>query len=271
MENQTTLPFPLDIQFFAKEDDTDTEDGKGDSDQIDDSEIEDGAGEGGEKEEDPAAKDGNDGKSKTQSRAENAYYAQKRREAEKAAKEKAEKENQDELQRKAYNKGFIAAIGGLNPYTKEPIEDDYDLEVYQEMKKLDDAGENPKEGIFKALRAKRSEAKKAIEESKEREKQAVEVANQNMKALKDAHPECDAAWFKKQYEENQSFKSLLAHGYTPLEAYDFLGMKSEKEKPESQRNSTPSSTTDGNANHKKGVSQMSVEEVDALIKKLDGR
>lgn len=267
MEKRNEFPYELDIQFFAED-----EEGQAKGDEaVDQSEVTDGTDEGGKGKEAPAAKDGDDGKSKAQSRTENAYYAQKRREAEKTAKEKAEKENQDELQRKAYNEGFIAAIGGLNPYTNEPIEDEYDLEVYREMKKLNDAGEDPKEGIFKAMRAKRTQAKKALQEEEERKKQGVEIANRNMKALKDAHPECDAAWFRKQYEENASFKSLLDHGYTPLEAYDFLKMKPEQKPEEKKRDSTPSSTTDGNGTQKKSVNQMTVDEVDALIRKLEGR
>jgi len=75
--------------------------------------------------------------SKRQSREDNRKYAEMRRE-----KERQEKERQ-EIERKAYRKGLIEAINGVNPYTNKKIEDDFDVEEYMTMREIEKDGLDP--------------------------------------------------------------------------------------------------------------------------------
>lgn len=91
---------------------------------------------------------------KAQSEKVNSYYAQKRREQEK--------------KEKTYNDGIREAIK-VNPYTNEVMNDDFDLQVYQEMKRLDDLGEDPLKGIAKAFSTYRRESETKIKQESERQ------------------------------------------------------------------------------------------------------
>ena len=98
-----------------------------------------------------------------------------------------------------------------------------------------------------------------------------QAAIDNMNALKEAHPECDTKWFKSQWETNPKFKSMLEHGYTPLEAYDLLGMKPEKkEEPPKPPQKTPSATPGGSKTSDKPISQMTADEYEEYCKKKYG-
>lgn len=144
------LRFPLDIQFFGEED----EDPNIDPAEVKDEELDEGEEEGQKGEE-------KDNKPAKQSQSQNAKYAQMRREAE--AKAKAEKEE-------AYRKGLIDGVK-VNPFTKEPIEDDYDLEIYQIQEELNQQGKDPVAELPREL-AKRKRDKA----NSEKEKAAQEIA-----------------------------------------------------------------------------------------------
>jgi hypothetical protein len=80
-----------------------------------------------------------------------AEFARKRREKE--AKEKAEKErlaHEEQLKKEAATKAELDLVK-TNPYTEEPIVDEYDLEVYKIQKKLEAEGKDPIKDLPKAL------------------------------------------------------------------------------------------------------------------------
>lgn len=86
-----------------------------------------------------------------------AEYARKRREKE--ATEKAEKERlarEERLKKEAATKAELDLVK-TNPYTEEPINDEYDLEVYKIQKKLEAEGKDPIKDLPKALAVKERE------------------------------------------------------------------------------------------------------------------
>ena len=107
---------------------------------------------------------------------ENANYAQIRRKAEEDANKKIESERQ-----KAFNEGKLEAFKGkLNPYTNKPITDLTDVEMYEEMYRLEQEGKDPINDLPEAIAAKEREKIKAIQEKKELEvktKQEIEDFN----------------------------------------------------------------------------------------------
>jgi len=211
----------------------------------------------------PPAQGGDDGQAVTQSRRTNAEFAQRRRNA-----EAAQRAAQERLRQEAFNQGKIAGIGGINPYTKEPIEDEEDLHVYDLMKQLDSEGKDPIAEFPKALRKERMarKAETAAEEAEtkkrqESERQAVEAVKAGIAALAKAHPEATFARFKELYSDDPQFKSFVLHGYTPLEAYELCHYHEKKpETEEAQRESTPSSVPSGTGTGTKPISQMSLDE-----------
>lgn len=196
------------------------------------------------------AKEGENPPKKVQDRQTNAEFAKRRREAEAAAKEKAEKENHQ-----AFVKGKIAGIGGTNPYTNQPIEDEADLHQYELMKQADEQGKDPKEAYFEMARKERIEEAKRKAEQEQKEKDGVELAKKNIAEFETSHPDAN---FKELYEGNAKFKTLLDKGFHPNEAYDFLGLKP---KAAPKPAPTPSSEQQGTAKGK-SVKEMSKTEFD---------
>lgn len=170
MENKETLiRFGLDIQFFAEENEEDpnNQNHQPDPNQVKEDEVEEEDENGGKK----------DSKPTKQSQSDNAKYAQQRREAE--AKAKADKEAREkELQRakeEGIRQGKIEALR-TNPYTEQPIEDDYDLEVYEIQKELDKQGKDPTKDLPRELARRRREKAKADKEKSEAEKKSKQEA-----------------------------------------------------------------------------------------------
>ena len=91
-----------------------------------------------------------------------ASQAEKRRQ-----REEREKEIREKIERESYRKGIVDAVGGVNPYTGEKIQDDADIDEYLLMKKLDKEGKDPIEDYAAAVKGeKREKAEKAKAESK---------------------------------------------------------------------------------------------------------
>ena len=270
METTKAYPFELEIQFFADgEEDETTEEVT--SEEVSDSEEADEAEEDESQETEevaPAVKADEDGGAKSRDRAKDAEYAKKRREAEKAAKEKAENENLERLKREAYDQGRIEGIGGVNPYTKQPIKTAYDLHLYDLMKESDKEGKNPLEDLPAKLALEQERAEKAkadeanrVEAEKKAAKERLDLANRNIDELGKTYPKLDRQWFAKAYQENKQFRTLLDHGFTPKQAVEFLGL--EKQQEAQPVAPTPSSVPDGNAKVK-----TASEDDDAFIKRM---
>ena len=110
---------------------------------------------------------------KTQSPEENSKYRQARIKAEKEAEKKIEA-----ARKEAYEQGLRQGkvdtyIGKQNPYTNKVIKDQYDVDEYLEMFKLDSEGQDPIDGYRELQKQKardEAEAKiKADEEAKQKE------------------------------------------------------------------------------------------------------
>lgn len=116
---------------------------------------------------------------KEQSREQRAMHAQKRREAEQRAREL------EEVKRRAKMEGLKEGLGGKNPYTDSPIEDDIDLQTYLTMKEIEKSGGDPVMDYAKYSATKRrEEAKAAAEKAKETNWYAADRAE-----FQKAHPE----------------------------------------------------------------------------------
>lgn len=106
-----------------------------------------------------------------QSKEENAKYANARRRAEEEAQKKIE-----QARKEAYEKGLEQGkiqsyIGKENPYTGQPIKDDYDVQEYLEMFELDSKGKDPISGYRELQKDKaRKEAEEKIK-AEEKQKQ----------------------------------------------------------------------------------------------------
>lgn len=106
-----------------------------------------------------------------QSNAENAKYANIRRKAQEDAKKQIE-----QARKEAYEKGLQQGkvqtyIGKENPYTGQPIKDEYDVQEYLEMFELDSKGKDPINGYRELQKDKaRKEAEEKIK-AEEKEKQ----------------------------------------------------------------------------------------------------
>ena len=96
---------------------------------------------------------------KVQSKEDNAEFARRRREQEKA-----------QAIKQAEEKAIIRALKGVNPYTNEPIKDSSDVEEYKTMLEIDEAGGDPIADYAKHLKDKTRQAHiKQSEEQKRAE------------------------------------------------------------------------------------------------------
>lgn len=120
---------------------------------------------------------------KDQTAKENANYAQIRRKAEEDANKKLESERQ-----KAFNEGKLEAYKGkINPYTEKPITDLTDVEMYEEMYRLEQEGKDPIKDLPEALATKEREQAKAIQERKEMEAKTKEEIDEFQKKYPDVN------------------------------------------------------------------------------------
>ena len=180
MENNKSVSLLeiLNLQLFAEDDDKDNEEENLDEDDFDDSE------EDKEKDKEPSGKENEEETKKKQSREENTKFAQLRR-------EKEQKEREEKLKKEAYVKGQLDSTK-TNTFTGQPIEDEYDLKIFQLQQKIKANGGDPIEDLPKELaRIDRENAldlrKKQEEELKQKEKTANDI-----KEFKTQFPKVDA-------------------------------------------------------------------------------
>ena len=113
--------------------------------------------------------------SSKQSKEENAKFAKERREREKARKEKQEQELESKRQQELEKVRFEAtkkALGGVNPYTKAKLEDDYDLQEYFTMKEMEEKGLDPIQDYSKYIKeSRRNQDKQQTLEAEKKSKE----------------------------------------------------------------------------------------------------
>lgn len=102
-----------------------------------------------------------------QSEEENSKYAQARRKAEAETRLKVK-----EAEKKAYEKGKMEAFKGkTNPYTNTVIEDETDVQVYQDMYELERMGKDPVADYALYIAEKKRQEEKAIKAQLDLEKE----------------------------------------------------------------------------------------------------
>lgn len=105
--------------------------------------------------------------------------------------QRLQKEALEEAERKAYEKGLVEAVNGINPYTDEEIKDDADIQEYLTMREIEKAGKDPvadyhkwvKDNTRKEVNEKQAKAKVDDFIAKDREDFAKEFPDVDMSTL----------------------------------------------------------------------------------------
>ena len=182
---------------------------------------------------------------KIQSPKVNSYYAEKRRESE----------------GKTYRDGVRETLK-VNPYTGEEMKDDYDLEVYQEMKSLDEKGLDPLKEFSKVV-ASKNRARQEEEKTKQREKEAIakDVALFNKK-----YPNVDISKMSKEDTDFIDYASGKWGNRSVINIYEGYMKLIGKNKKEVDID-TPTSQTKG-ISKEKSLKDMSEKEIHELYEKM---
>lgn len=182
-----------------------------------------------------------------QSRETNAYFAELRR-----------KEKEAE-----YKRGLREGIK-TNPYTDTPINDDFDLETYQIMKKLDEEGKDPVASYSEYItNMKRKSLTKEKEQAEQEEKAKADVE----KFFSD-NPTVSRSVLK---DEDFLDYAEGKFGHKPLEEIykGFMRLKgksvaNEKVKEETPKKKMPTSQPSGES-EPKSISKMTDKEVEEMF------
>lgn len=137
---------------------------------------------------------------KVQSKEENSKYAQARRKAEAEVEAKV---------KEAYKKGRMESfIGKLNPYTNTVINDETDIQVYENMYALDKQGKDPVADYASYV------ADKQRQELKEREEQEKikQEAENDVTEFTEKYPDVNLS----ELLENETFKDYIEGKRKPL-------------------------------------------------------
>lgn len=190
-------------------------------------------------------KENEEQKPKVQSREENARYAQMRRE-------------------KTYRDGLREGLK-TNPFTGEKMVDDYDLEVYEVMEKLNKEGKDPLKEYPRYVMKKAKEENDKRKMAEEHEKQVQE----DIKKFNEQFPDVDLANLREDsdfvdYADGKWGRKDLTEIYK-----GFLKIKKTSEEKKKPR-AMPTSQS-GKEETKKSISDMSEEEVHKLFAEKYGR
>ena len=110
---------------------------------------------------------------------ENARAAQLRRERERK-----------EIEDRAYQKGIIDSVGGVNPYNNQKIEDKADIDEFLAMREIEKSGGDPISDYPSFLKKKaREEAQKAAEAAQAQKQE--EWFNRDFAEFEEKHPDVD--------------------------------------------------------------------------------
>ena len=242
-----------------------------DEDRIDPDEFEDdegGSEDEGKAEDAPKEEPKKEEKPKEQTREERAKQAQARREREAREKERAERE--EAIRKEAYLKGKLDSVK-VNTFTNEPIEDEYDLEVYELQKKLESEGKDPLADLPKALAKMEREAKSKAEAEEKGKKEKAEAIDKDIADFRHRHPDVDASSLLNdpdfiEYSSGRLGKDPLSEIY---ESFDRLKSKlvGQKAEGEDGKRTPPPSPNGGRKTEKKSYSDLSEKDkIEALRK-----
>lgn len=137
---------------------------------------------------------------KVQSKEENSKYAQARRKAEAEVEAKV---------KEAYKKGRMESfIGKLNPYTNTVINDETDIQVYENMYALDKQGKDPVADYASYVADKQ---RQELKEKEEQEKIKQEAEN-DVAEFAEKYPDVNLS----ELLENETFKDYIEGKRKPL-------------------------------------------------------
>ena len=210
-------------------------------------------------------KDHDDGKKEkgNQSKEERARQAQARRDREAKEREAREKE----IEKKAYLKGKLDSTK-VNTYTEEPIEDEYDLFIFETQKQLEKEGKDPISDLPKRLAEINRENDKKAKEEAEKKKKQDEKIDQEFAEFHSKYPDVSIPELLKDPDFADYADGRLGMGAKTLtQLYEgfmkmknkFSGAKTEKEE-EDDGKATPPSPNGGRKHEKTSYSKMSEEE-----------
>lgn len=137
---------------------------------------------------------------KVQSKEENSKYAQARRKAEAEMEAKV---------KEAYQKGRMESfIGKINPYTNTPINDETDIQVYENMYALEKQGKDPIADYAGYIADKQ---RQELKEKQEKEKLQQEAKN-DIEEFTAKYPDVNLS----ELLENETFKDYIEGKRKPL-------------------------------------------------------
>lgn len=187
---------------------------------------------------DETSKSQGESERKVQSAKVNSYFASKRRENEK----------------KTYEDGIRETLK-VNPYTGDEMVDDFDLQVYQEMKKLDEKGEDPIKGYARLSAEMR---RKIGLEEKEKQEQKTKM-DKDLADFKKKYPDVNINEVIKNDEDFKDYATGKWGHYSITSIYEGYVKLTSKYK-QTQDISTPTSLGKGEPK-KKSISEMTDEEI----------
>lgn len=198
------------------------------------------------------------GKKPKQSREANRAFAEARR-----AREAAAKAQKTPTEQEAYETGWRDAQKAehrTNPYTGDPIENDHDLSIYLDMRKLDEQGKDPLKAFPRELArrmaeadAKEAEERKAREEKEAQEAKVKADIERQTKELMDAHPGIDLQSLMSD-DEFKAYASPKFGRWTYLEIVE--GYQARQAKAQSPKPKATPSTTPGGSRVQKSIEDM---------------
>lgn len=214
------LRFKLNIQLFAG--DGDETENSTPTEEVENENLEENQEEetdpdfvdGEENDEEDNQQEAEDDKEKVQK--EKSIKERNRQNYERRVQERQQKEL-EMAKKKAYMDGMKFAIGNVNPYTQEKIEDEFDLQTYQTMKEMEEKGLDPVDDYAKYVAQKQREERKAQQEQENEKNKAKETM---MKEITD---------FDKKYGQGSAQKFLTDDNFRNSKLASKLGKLSLEE------------------------------------------
>lgn len=211
---------------------------------------------------DDHSKDKSETDKEEQSKDERSRQAKARRERE----EKERKTREEQIRKDAYLKGKLDSTK-VNKFTNEPIEDEYDLTIYETQLQLEKEGKDPETDLPKRLaEINRQKAKEETKKASEREK-LNERIDKEFSEFRDKYPSVKINELLKDADFQDYAGDRLGRGDKSLaQLYDnFQRLKEkfgEKKKTEEEDDGkrVPPSPNGGRKQEKTSYSSMSKEE-----------
>lgn len=194
-----------------------------------------------------------------QTKQQNAEYAKRRR-------EKEQKATLD-----SYNRGVIEALGGVNPFTGDPLNSESDIEEYKLMREILASGGDPILDYHKY--AKKNSTERMERESKQarQQKDLEDFENKYPSKLQDLTQDANFAKFAKGKVGSVPLTQVYEE-YESLKSFFMDEARKKYEQISANANASPNSLTENESLKPKSISDMSDEEFEIFKQNaLDGK